>query len=137
MFKTNQRVVEDIREEKQVRKILPYTVTPIGGKEELKAWKVQQAVKQEQWEAGRADRYAEAKGRAVGVLDGTRKPTANSIADQKYQELDKIVAKTADPSISRIVEEGKSSGEDEKSILAKIGQAVLDKFLNVSFEPKK
>lgn len=138
MFKTTPKISEDVREEKQIRKILPYTVTDIGGKAELRAWKAEQARKQEEWDAGRSDRYEVAKSRAVDIITGVKKPpSANDIADRKYQELDKLMSKSADPSITRIVEEGKSAGEDEKSILAKIGQTVLDKFLNVNFEPKK
>lgn len=129
MFKTNQRISEDVREEKQVKKVLPYTVADIGGKDDLKVWKADQQRKQDEWETGRADRYAEAKSRAVGVMQGTRKVTEqNYKADRAFEQLEQPIKQSTET--PKLVE------TEEKSILAKVGSWVIDKFLDTKFEPK-
>jgi hypothetical protein len=119
-------VPTNIGEVKQI-KLFPFTVTDIGGKAELTAWKAAQEVKQINWEAGKQARYEAAKDRSVNVLLGTANASKdiNARADERYSSLETPISKQL--CMPFIEEEAK-----KPSLLDKIA----NKFLAINFEPK-
>jgi len=88
-------------------KLVPYTITPIGGLNELKVWKLQQELKEQKHQAElslKKDAVVE------GILDGSlaKKEFAESAATQahkKYQQqqkemLEKYQAKISEKNVT-------------------------------------
>lgn len=128
-FRTNSRATESTREERQIKKELPFTVTTIGGKAELAQWKAAQARKQQEWDNGRAERYANARERAIAVLNGA-KPT---------ESVHTTMAKKANEAFtgSRPVRVNipKTSVKPPKvPWYQALGQWLLSKFIDIKFE---
>lgn len=123
-FRTDRRVVDDVREEKQIKKILPFTVTPIT---DLKAWKAEQAEKQAKWDAGREQRYATARERAIAVLNSQRAPSVDpnqeAFSSRVYGNM-QVKLVPAKPTIN--------TPAPKPSLLQRFGRWCLDLFLNIN-----
>lgn len=115
---------EQPREVRQVKKSLPYTVTPIG---DIKQWKAEQKAKQEKWDNGRAERYASARQRAIDVLHG-KSPTQDTQA-----EVEKAYNERQAALVKKVCRPETCKPEIKESFFQRIYTKVLDFFLDLKF----
>jgi len=119
------------KEVKEQRKILPYTVSDIGGAEQLKAWKAEQARKQAEWDAKAPERNAANFERSYEVLTGQRKHVDKNEEIYK-QYLANQSARAKKIENAEFANKRAAHAEPKKSILDKC----IDWFMNIAFEPK-
>jgi len=121
-------IKDTAKEVKEQRKILPYSITPIGGKEELKAWKAEQQRKQDEWDAKAPERHAKNFDRAWAVLNGAE-PTKDKNKEIYNQYIDRQ---------KRLQYKDASIYENSKRVYYPPKQTLLEKaldfFLNIKFE---
>lgn len=88
----NRRYIKDnYAQVKPVRNILPYTISAIGGADELKEWKYQQKVKEEQYQVAKAERFMTKREQVIqGMCDGS---LAAKWADDSNQSLGTVLYK--------------------------------------------
>ncbi len=88
--------VETPGEVRRVRKSTHFTITPIGGKEELARWKIAQEEKEARWQVAQAPLRAERRERAVNSLCGLAEPsklTSDERAEIAYVESRRAAAR--------------------------------------------
>jgi hypothetical protein len=127
----------------QQKKRLSYTITNIGGLDEWKEWKARQAQKEKEWQAKEKARFEMA---AEGLYDGSlaAKDASGSFGEsettrvyrryQEGQEKQKKAGRIASAA-SSIIEDHNALltrlKDDEPSMLARIYEWCLDKFLSI------
>lgn len=121
-YREQKYLQEQPREVRQVKKSLPYTVTPIG---DIKQWKAEQQAKQEKWDAGREQRYAVSRQRAIDVLEG-KTPThdANAEVEKAYNERQAALVKQACRPETIVP-------EVPKSFMQRMSEKILNFFLDL------
>lgn len=130
MFNNNYRRIDPPAQYKRQRKLLPFTVTAIGGPDDLKLWKQEQERKEVAWQANKAARHAAI---AVGMEDGSLLEKQHYIASETTKAW-KRYRDNIDTQLDKANRrETYLKSISKKPLFARIYDYILNLFLNTKF----